>query len=230
MQENKQSESGSMMLEVIAVLSLLAIMTPIVYQQALKRNIEVSNINIADEMRLVKDSVKAYLDANAATIAANCEATSSGVIKNCNTAVSLTDVCNYTSAIGASCGFNCTGCQGADQDEETSYNLNVYAYYDQKEMKDSDGSTVDTIRKPVAFGLISLETQPILKKKRAMKIASLIGAAGGVCDSETQITGSYGVWELNGGEDVADFSNICFDNETSTDEDPQYTVVVRTDM
>ena len=53
MQEKKQNESGSMMMEIMAVLAILAIMTPIVYQQALKRSREISNVNMADEMRSI---------------------------------------------------------------------------------------------------------------------------------------------------------------------------------
>lgn len=61
MTNEKQSESGSIMLEIMAVLAILAVITPVLYKQALLRNIEISNVNIAAEMRLVKDQLQEYI-------------------------------------------------------------------------------------------------------------------------------------------------------------------------
>ena len=47
---NKQ-ERGAIMLEVLAVLALIGVMGPMLYKQVLSRNQEISNVNIAAEMR-----------------------------------------------------------------------------------------------------------------------------------------------------------------------------------
>lgn len=213
MEENKKSESGSMMIEIIAVLGIMGIMTPIVYQQALKRNIEVSNINMADEMRTVKDGIKAYLDANIDQIIAGCNPT---CVKDCTEHVNFTDM--YDFALKAT-----DYTFGKEYDVDNDYVVRVYAY--------NNPITVngETVQSQGAFAIISSTSQPILKKKRAMKIASLVGAAGGICTTTADITGSYGAWSLKEGEETSCDVNISGVDEVCWDTDG-YTVVARTDM
>lgn len=211
MQEQKENESGSMMLEIIAVLAILAIMTPIVYQQSLKRSREVSNVNMADEMRSVKNAVKAYLDANLAALTApdgacgsvenagECELDEDDIVKIYDFLPEGQNVC-----------INETDCG----DNYSAYEMTLLKYT--QEYNNSDDETITV---PKLFAVLSSYQQPVkLNRARAMKIASLVGAAGGICTSDSGITGSYGGWELDG-------SYSC-----QSGDDVNYTIVVRTDM
>lgn len=216
MQEKKENESGSMMMEIIAVLAILAIMTPIVYQQALKRSREVSNINMADEMRMVKDAVSAYLDANKNTISSACITTpESTAVFTCTDKVTVTDIYNFLPD-GANICINNTECL----ENSSEYVMAVFAY--NQIYKDENN---ENIIEPKLYAVLSSTSQPAeLKKGRAMQIASLIGAAGGICNANSSeesgkkdIEGSYGAWALDY------ISGVC-------QSDPGWTVVARTDM
>ena len=215
MQEKKENESGSMMMEIIAVLAILAIMTPIVYQQALKRSREVSNINMADEMRMVKDAISAYLDANKETFLQACG--SPNDLINCTS--HITDIDPSLSGINP---FLLRGTNyefGTSNSEDVDYIIQVYGSY-------TPINATEGIYQPNLFAVLSSTSQPAdLKKGRAMQIASLIGAGGGICESDRSgspdhISGSYGAWSLYA-SDVTGISTICFENNT---------IVARTDM
>lgn len=209
MQEKKQNESGSMMMEIIAVLAILAIMTPIVYQQALKRSREISNVNMADEMRTVKNAVKAYLDANQDSILQACGSPST--LSNCTDYITISDIdpfflraTNYTIGTG---------------NTDTDYIIQVYGS-NTPYTANAGTANEETFYKPHLFAVLSSTSQPTdLKKGRAMQIASLVGASGGICNG-SNIDGSYGAWGLSS-TDASGLSNVCFEDNT---------IVVRTDM
>lgn len=209
MQEQKENESGSMMLEIIAVLAILAIMTPIVYQQSLKRSREVSNVNMADEMRSVKNAVKTYLDATKNTISSACITNSeSADVFTCTDKVTVTDIYNFLPD-GSNICINNTECS----DNASEYVMAVFAY--NQIYKDGND---ENIIEPKLYAVLSSLSQPAkLKKGRAMKIASLVGAAGGICNASEDIFGSYGAWSL------VNIADVC-------QPDSDWTVVVRTDM
>ena len=64
----KHSERGAIMLEVIAVLSLMGLMGAMLFRQIYKRNQELQNIQMASEIRVVKEAFSAYIQANGAEI------------------------------------------------------------------------------------------------------------------------------------------------------------------
>jgi len=65
-------ERGSIMVEVIAVLALLGTMSMLMFRQIQQRNEELDNINIASEIRMVKEATIAYIQANKAVLEDRC--------------------------------------------------------------------------------------------------------------------------------------------------------------
>ncbi len=57
----KNQEKGSVLIEVIAVVALLGVMGPLLFKQVADRNEEVENINIASEMRIMKEAFSSYI-------------------------------------------------------------------------------------------------------------------------------------------------------------------------
>ena len=74
MQDCKQNERGSLMVEVLAVVALLGLVGTVLYRQIDNRNKELDNINMASEARMVKEAVKAYIQANHAWLEELCRA------------------------------------------------------------------------------------------------------------------------------------------------------------
>lgn len=57
----RKNETGSILVEVIAVIALLGVMGPLLFRQVSTRNEEVENINIASEIRTLKEGFSAYI-------------------------------------------------------------------------------------------------------------------------------------------------------------------------
>lgn len=64
MRNLKENERGAIIVEVIAVIALLGVLGPLLFRQVLSRNEEVENINIASEVRAVKEAFSAYILTN----------------------------------------------------------------------------------------------------------------------------------------------------------------------
>ena len=79
---NKQ-ERGAIMIEVLAVLALIGVMGPMLYKQVLSRNQEISNVNIAAEMRAIKEAMSAAIAADSAVLASLC-GTGNNQLTACN--------------------------------------------------------------------------------------------------------------------------------------------------
>ncbi len=62
--DTKKSEKGAIIVEIIAVIALLGVMGPLLFKQVLTRNEEVENINMASEIRVMKEALSAYILTN----------------------------------------------------------------------------------------------------------------------------------------------------------------------
>ena len=70
--KNKKQERGAIIIEIIAVVALLGVMGPMLFKQVAARNDEVENINIATEIRTIKEGFSSYILAERNNILANC--------------------------------------------------------------------------------------------------------------------------------------------------------------
>ena len=70
--KTKKQEKGALLVEVIAVLGLIALMTPILFEQIQKRNEEIINTQVASEMRALKEALSNHIQANEAFLAEDC--------------------------------------------------------------------------------------------------------------------------------------------------------------
>ena len=193
----KKNESGSIMLEVVAVLALMGVMGAMLFRQIYQRNQELHNIQMASEIRTVKEAFSAYIQANRASVTGICESCS-----GCAADLSAGKIvsCGQTSAQIASkiCEYSPDGWFGEDLDacsDSTSglpnrYKFKTFAYKDA-----NDRTTVYGIVAPTENTLPTTGWN----FKRAARVALLVGADGGAYSS--QITGDYvngslGSWEL----------------------------------
>ena len=72
MMERKENERGAIMVEVLAVIALLGTMGTLLFRQVIQRNQELDNINIATEMRILKEGFLAYINADKAVLETDC--------------------------------------------------------------------------------------------------------------------------------------------------------------
>lgn len=181
MTQYRKNERGSIMVEVIAVLALMGVMGTLLFRQVARRNEELDNVNLASEIRMVKEATTAYIQAYKTELE--------------NTCLNATDweadraaIDNFMPETWAS-----------DRDENGNvqkenglvynFNIQIYCY------------TVDEQMAPrKAFYAIIWPQKDYLPNNfsilRAGRVANLIGSDGGVEDDNT-LTGTMGAWEIS---------------------------------
>ncbi len=175
----RKNESGSVLLEVVAIITCIGLLTPLVYRQIAARMEESRNVTLAGELRTVKEAFENYIIANYDTLDT---ATFEGK-----------DVCSY---LDGYCTWN---------DEKKGWNLDdgtdnfVLHLLPENNVVAGIGQRANLWR-----GLVIPRNNVLpsrLNLKRAARIATLTGIDGGVWgalgDAGT-INGVMGSWSLSG--------------------------------
>lgn len=183
-----RTQKGSMMIEALAMLGLISMVTPVIYKKAAERTTEMQDINAASQVRTVVKAIDDYLRDNYGTITGGGEVTSS------------TSTVDYSDFAGS----------GADTKSKI---VNIDHFKDylplgfQAEGKLFKGFDVaikqvsdDGGRKALTTVLIAKtstdgKVDPTFTKIRSSRIASMIGTNGGYIDGD-KATGVQGVWEI----------------------------------
>ena len=212
----KKQQKGSLLIEMMAIIGLLTLITPIMFQQVHRRNEEIVNAQIATEMRMIKDSVSAYLEARGEKIARTpCSNSSTDCCGDAATSLweTLPDGTHgqyrNTAERMVPCELDIDEIDkflaGSDQNTPASsilpqsllneYQISAFGYTIQTGC-DATGHICSY--RPALFAVIA-EAQhaytPQLRRKA--KIAALIGSEGGVIDFGTgKIQGMQGSWSM----------------------------------
>lgn len=199
----KISQSGSVMLEVIAVLALMGVMGAMLYRQIYQRNQELHNIQMASEIRTVKEAFSAYIQAERSNLIEDCP-TPDLAAQPCTASGNAADYSN-TLAGNSSRGIRSYLPDGWFTGSISLANAYHFSLWIQKQN--------DVTQKTVLYGVI-VPTELTIPQtgwnfKRAARVALLVGADGGVYDqggmTGNNINGALGTWELI----VADQHEIC---------------------
>ncbi|MBR4927478.1 MAG: hypothetical protein IKY98_04035, partial [Alphaproteobacteria bacterium] len=177
--KNKQ-EKGAIMVEVLAVLALIGVMGPMLYNQVVARNQEISNVNIAAEMRAIKEAMSAVIAADGAFLGEACTEAGDAPTRCVNSADDFR--ANVES-------FLPVGMEGMV--DSGDYDVKLYGY--RATVSSGDERTF-------VFGVVSYANPPtVWNFKRAARVASLIGADGGVREpGGVDLIGTNGTWQLKG--------------------------------
>ena len=171
-QTHKQ-ERGAIIIEIIAVIALLGVMGPLLFKQISDRNEEVENINIATEIRMIKEAFSSYILTHHAEIVAECKENS----ETESTSVAHGNLVQFLPA-----GF---------EELPTGYKLTV--------MLTTNSISGDRLSGYIVPDLDALGL-PQMSIRRVARIANLIGADGGIFINNQSgvpmIHGTGGAWEL----------------------------------
>ncbi len=216
-----RGEKGSMMVEAIAMLGLISMVTPVIYKKAAERTNEMQDINAASQVRTIVNAVDNYLRDNYVTI------TSGGTVTS-NSATSDKSV-NY--------GNFDFGASSADTSAKTTTPINIEHFRDYlplgfkaqgkifddfqvviKQTRDPSGE-----RKALTTVMVAKpnDNNPDMSRIRSSRIASMIGTNGGFFDGE-KATGVQGAWEIEkadlpNGNSVKDGSIVATSIEAVAD-------------
>ena len=176
---NKQ-ERGAIMLEVLAVLALIGVMGPMLYKQVLSRNQEISNVNIAAEMRAIKEAMSAAIAADGAILAELCGTSDGTDLKECTAGTAA-----FQTAVGE---FLPIGMEHI-MDTDYGYDVGLYSYT----VTLANGEDY-----PVVVGVVGgTDLASDWSLKRAARVANLIGTDGGIVQND-DLVGAGGSWQLTG--------------------------------
>ncbi len=171
-------EKGGMMVEALAMLGLMAVVTPTMYKKSAERTLEVEDINTATTVRTYMSAANALMSSNYVTIISDMEETGQDV--------KVIDIA------------------GGELDAFLPYNFQVdHALYEYDTPKISivrNGTNL------TAFALFPAKggEDDGIGQERTARIASLIGANGGYVRGPNNARGVGGIWTLSG----ADYSNV----------------------
>lgn len=184
--EKSKLQRGSIMLEVIAVLALMGVMGAMLFRQIYQRNQELHNIQMASEIRTVKEAFAAYIQANAADIQTKCQ----GSIPNLGS-----DEVKPCSALDLAAGIK----EYLPDGWFTGDALGDYYHFTLWFYRQRDASQAVKM-----YGVIAPTDKTLPATgwnfKRAARVSLLIGADGGAYASDItngDIAGSLGTWHLD---------------------------------
>lgn len=172
-------EKGGMMIEALAMLGLIAVVTPTMYKKSAERTLEVEDINTATTIRTYMNAINSFMSTNYTSIIKDMEE------------ANLEDGHGWSP-------------QPNDLEAFLPYKFNVG-----NSLYDFDPPTVSIVKKGnnlTAFALFPAkgDADTGIGQERTARIASLVGANGGYVRSPNNARGVGGIWSLSGG----DYTNV----------------------
>lgn len=214
-------ERGALMLEAIALLGLMTLMSPMLVKQTSEKTQEVEEVTIAGQMKMLRDAAMSYIDANLASLGDTSAAGAFGagytgadgekqsiVLNNRDLAAFLPP--GFCLEEGGDCVFQNRLVENYRAAVVRQHSCDTREASGQRteECRPFD-YTVLIVSGPRASG----GAAPEIADRRAMRIAAMIGADGGFIPSanvaavsgnasQISVLGSQGIWEI---ENVQDF-------------------------
>ena len=173
----KNHQKGSVMIEALAMLGLIAMVTPMLYRKAAERTTELQDINVASQIRMVSAAVDSYLKDNYTQLASRGN---TFLITNTSGA-SATELADYS-------GVSAYLPEGFDLDRASK----LFEGFEIAVKKDSATDLEGNIRNVFTSAVVA-NLKDNMTKVRAARIASMIGTNGGIFDG-TNLNGTQGTW------------------------------------
>lgn len=186
----KFMQQGGLMIEALAMLGLIAVVTPTMYKKSAERTLEVEDINTATTVRTYMNAAEAYIANNYGDLMTNV--------------FSDPDPANPNKRIPKANGTVYT-VNNTDLEEYLPYkfstNRSLYDYNTPQIRIVNNGTNL------TAFALFPAKQDAAggIGQERTSRIASLIGANGGYMPNATTARGVGGLWNLD-----ADAMNSIF--------------------
>lgn len=176
---NKKSvlEKGGMMIEALAMLGLIAVVTPTMYKKSAERTMEVEDINTATAVRTYMNAVNSYMSANYIELMEAIPETGEGENFQAHTL--------------------------SEDEMEALKKFLPYQYsakdnlYNYGEPQFSIVRSGDNLTAFVLFPAKATTADDSIGQERTVRIASLVGSNGGYIRNE-KARGVGGVWSLSG--------------------------------
>lgn len=181
---NKMMQKGSLMVEALALLGLITLVTPIMYKKAAERTTELQDVNLATQIRMINEALDTYVRNDYAKL---------------KTEVGLTDKLK----VNANDDTNFI-VKGVKSFLPTNFRLAESKFFDtskmqfsieRKELADLSGGA-----RSIFTSAVLLPSRNKVNIGRAAKIASMVGISGGTLNKDGKFEGTQGAWEVAPGD------------------------------
>lgn len=168
----KINQAGSLMIEAIAMLGLISLVTPVVYKKSAERMTELQDINAASHMRMLSSALDAYISDNYDTLKSELGETAEEKVSS----LDADKLVKYLPE-GAVEGGKVYGPLGEDY---------KFSYVIKK---------TDNPKAPVITGYVGADvTDDKITPQRTSRIATMIGGNGAIVDNG-EVLGVQGTWQ-----------------------------------
>ncbi|MCM1323815.1 MAG: hypothetical protein NC218_06605 [Acetobacter sp.] len=180
--KEKSEQRGTLMVEAIAMLGLIAIVTPTLYKKSAERLQEIQDINVASQARTMTQIIESFVRSHTTAFRGLVMDDSAKIVELCSDST-CSDVKNPL-ASHLTIGYSSAIPYGFNPDEIKGFKKpRVFAVVEQGN---------------VVFYVVYPKEQD-LGKKRTARLASLIGANGGFVNDKasSEVLGTGGAWGLD---------------------------------
>ena len=207
-------QKGALMLEAIAVLGLMTMISPLLYKQISDRNNEVDDVSKAAQMRTIRDGVNAFIQSNEVGIKVklgimdeqtkDVPAGAESITNKDPKKLMFSELASDDKLKNALLATMPPGLTADDfgSGSDKLYDIAFLGYTVPAGVKKDAETGMETVYyRPVVSGMV-ISNESMDTQRRAARIASLIGADGGIVatkagDNESsQAYGTLGSWNL----------------------------------
>ena len=207
----KINETGTLLIEALAMLGLISMVTPVLYKKAAERTTELQDINASSQLRAIATAMDAYLKDNFAKITRGDGDVSGGdfsAFQGNDTSASaeidisaLKDYLPYGMMDGTEMRAtrlfaNEQGADGLNSNYKIVVRLN----------RDIDNNTGQPIAQTLTGFIVAEPKAGLVNSTRAARIASMVGSNGGVVEDDA-VNGTQGIWTVAGGDLMDNMAN-----------------------
>ena len=170
---NKSDEKGTLLVEALAMLGLIAMVTPTLYKKSAERLQEIQDINAASQVRVMNSVVATFVKNHFSDLLDATSSASNGTVE-----LAYSDNTGGAFEVGYSSFLP----YGYTPNELRNYGEpKVYVHEDEGKL--------------ITYVVFPHIIDP--GKKRASRLASLVGSNGGVITDKKEVQGTGGAWYLD---------------------------------
>ena len=204
--DKSSSQRGALMVEAIALLGLMTMVSPMIVRQTAERTTEMEDVAVAGQMKTIKDALENYIQADYANLVPN-PPTSEEFQHN----ITAAKLAPYLPASYIDSG------EIRGNKLATGFDIGVRGFCTEKQ--DNKGATCAALSASCKctrykiVGMIVSKSDTEIPDKRAARVASMLGAdggymrtsdvvtavagSGGATDAMKKVLGAQGMWEVD---------------------------------
>ena len=195
---NKINETGTLLVEAMAMLGLIAMVTPVLYKKASERTLELQDVNASSQLRALSMAVDSYLKDNFSRITkgetingVNYSDFASNPDGATTAGISISHFSEYLPY-----GFLDDSNNPRETKLFTQDGYNVYIKSEADIYTDSGGE--QKVRSQVLTGFVTAvpKSSNDIGQSRASRIASMVGSNGGYIQGDVAM-GTQGIWSVS---------------------------------